>query len=259
MSLPKSDTDIPPKVDSTLSKGLSILEALAREPDGKGVSELSRNLGLTKSNTFRLLQTLSTLGYVQCAGNKRYHATLKAWQVGRNVVENLNLRELAGEEMHFLSRQSQETVYLAVPEGYNIIYIDKIDSQQPIRSWNPVGGSAPIYCVGTGKAILATNYAALRDGIADQLQKYTSATITSLDVLDADIQKTIARGYSIDNGEFRERIVSVGAPIILPSGEAVAALGISVPEVNLQPGDIDSLGALVKEAAQSVSMKLSTF
>ena len=124
----------PPKVDSTLSKGLQILEALAAGRGARGVSELSRDLGLTKSNVFRLLQTLTALGYVRPTEDKRYQATLKTWQVGRGVVENFNLRELAAQEMQMLSAETGEAIYLAVAEGLGIVYIDKIESTQPIRS-----------------------------------------------------------------------------------------------------------------------------
>ena len=115
-----------PRVDSTLSKGLSILENLAASSSGKGVTDLSKELGLTKSNTFRLLQTLTTLGYVKHRPDKTYAATLKTWQVGRASVESLNLRELAAPELLILSQETGETVYLAVRENLNVIYIDKV-------------------------------------------------------------------------------------------------------------------------------------
>ena len=103
-----------PKVDSTLSKGLSILENLAAAKAGKGVTELSKELGLTKSNTFRLLQTLASLGYVQHLPDKSYATTLKTWRVGRASVENLNLRELAASELSHLSRETGEAIYLSL-------------------------------------------------------------------------------------------------------------------------------------------------
>ncbi|WP_298973148.1 IclR family transcriptional regulator [uncultured Roseobacter sp.] len=246
-----------PKVDSTLSKGLSILENLAASPKGKGVTELSKELGLTKSNTFRLLQTLTTLGYVKHREDKSYSATLKTWQVGRASLDNLNLRELAAPEMSYLSNETQETIYLAVPENLSVIYIDKIDSQKPIRSWNRIGGSAPIHCVATGKAILAANYNALREQLVGNLTRHTELTLTSMPALDADMAETLKRGYGFDRGEFRDRILSFGAPITLPDGLAIAALGISLPDINLPSGGAERLGGLVAHAAQSVSAKLS--
>lgn len=252
-------TDVPkaPKVDSTLSKGLAILENLVAAQSGKGVTELSRELDLTKSNTFRLLQTLTTLGYVKHLENKSYAATLKTWQVGRASVENLNLRTVAAQELAYLSQETGEAIYLAVPEGLSVVYIDKVESLKPIRSWNPVGGSAPIHCVGTGKAILACNYDRMRDKLDGNLSRYTDRTLTSLKELDADVALTVKRGYAFDQGEFRDRILSFGGAIRLPDGEAIAALGISLPDINLEKGGEDRMGALVQHAANGVSQKLS--
>ena len=248
--------DTEPRVDSTLSKGLAILEKLTSLKSGMGVSDLSRELGLTKSNTFRLLQTLSTLGYVRREPDKTYSATLKTWQVGRSVVESLNLRSAASEMMLYLSEETKETVYLAVRDGLNVVYIDKVESVKPIRSWNPIGGTAPIYCVGTGKAILAEEYRFLRDQVAGSLEAYTDRTITDVDRLDKDMAATKLRGYAIDTGEFRPNILSFGAVVQLPNGEAVGALGVSVPDVNLRDGDMDRIGAHVQHAARTVSENL---
>ncbi|MEM1288161.1 MAG: IclR family transcriptional regulator [Pseudomonadota bacterium] len=244
------------RVDSTLSKGLAILEHLAASPSGKGVTEIARDLDLTKSNTFRLLQTLTRLGYATHLDNKSYAATLKTWQVGRALVENLNLRQLAAPELNELSQETGETIYLAVPENLRIVYIDKIDSRKPIRSWNAVGGSAPIHCVGTGKAVLSANYAKYRDKLVGNLTRHTERTLTSMERLDVDIAAATSRGFAIDTGEFRERVLSFGAPIILPSGDAVAAIGISLPDINLQKGEDQRFGELVMGAARRVSQKL---
>lgn len=247
-----------PRVDSTLSKGLAILEALATAKEARGVTGLSTELGLTKSNTFRLLRTLKALGYVKHNENKTYSATLKTWQIGRHTIEGLNLRELSLPEMNTLSSETGETIYLAVPDNLSVIYINKIDGLKPIRSWNPVGGSAPLHCVGTGKAILAANYDQLRSAVKGNLVRYTDKTITSMKNLDADIELTTKRGYAFDRGEYRERIISLGASICLPDGEAIAALGVSLPDVNLQGRGRSTLGKLVADAAAGVAEKVAS-
>ncbi|MEM6940817.1 MAG: IclR family transcriptional regulator [Pseudomonadota bacterium] len=244
------------RVDSTLSKGLTILEALAASRRGFGVTELSKELGLTKSNTFRLLQTLTALGYVNHREDKTYAATLRMWQVGRTTVDNLNLREFAAEEMCHLNHETQETVYLAVRDGLNVIYIDKIESQKPIRTWSPIGGSAPIHTVATAKAILAANYDELRAKLSEPLAKHTERTLTTLAELDKDVEETLARGYALDVGGFRDRAISFGAAIMV-GDEAVGAIGLSLPDVNLEKGSEDRLGALVQHAATAVSRKLN--
>ena len=252
-----SATGREPQVNSTLSKGCAILEHLIRARQAKRVSEISRELGLTKSNTFRLLQTLMQLGYVRQDAKRHYAATLKTWQVGRAYVESLNLRKLAAPEMVYLAEQTDETVYLAVPEDFRVIYIDKIDSPKPIRSWNPVGGEAPIHCVSFGKCIIATNYDAFRSKFSEPLPRFTDRSITTFAKLDTDVQATRARGYAHDRGEFRDRVEGFASAIILPDGEAVGSIGVSLPDVNLAKRGEERTAALVVHAAASITRKLA--
>ena len=246
-----------PRVDSTLQKGLRVLEALARTPGGRGVTDLANDLGLTKSNTFRLLQTLTTLGYVRHADARLYAATMKVWHLGHAVAANLPLAEIAAPSLRALAQATGEAVYLAVPDGISVIYIDKIDGTQPIQSFTPKGGSAPMHCVATGKALLAATYDRLREQIRDHLVRYTDTTITSIKRLDADMEATQQRGYAIDRGEYRERIWSFGAAVTLPDGDPVAAVGVSAPDVNLAEGRGDEIGRLVCGAAADLTRALA--
>jgi DNA-binding IclR family transcriptional regulator len=182
---------------------------------------------------------------------------MKVWQLGQSVVENLNLRGITKPHLINLAQQTGETVYLAVRDGLSVIYIDKIDSTKPIRSFTPKGGSAPLHCVATGKVLLAADYDTLRDSIRERLTKFTSETITSIRKLDADMQATRDRGYSIDNGEYRERIHSFASPIYLPNGKAIAALGVSAPDVNFEDGRAEAVCQIVKQAADAVSLDLA--
>ncbi len=234
----KSKSERPTRIDSTLAKGLQVLEALAKSKTGKGVTELARELELTKSNTFRLLQSLTALGYARSLESKLYAPTMKIWQVGLSVIDNLDLPEVAGPHLRQLSQETGEAIYLAIRDGLSVVYIDRIESTQPIRSWNPIGGSAPLHCVGTGKALLAADYERLRAQIEGRLIRFTDRTITTIEELDKDMAETKARGYAIDTGEYRERIYSFGAVVRLPNGEPIASVGVSVPDVNLT-GDRD--------------------
>ncbi len=207
--------------------------------------------------TFRLLQTLSALGYVRHSDDKLYAATMKTWQLGQAIVETLQLPEIAASQLRGLSQATGEAVYLAVPDGLSVIYVDKIESTQPIQSFTPKGGSAPMHCVATGKALLAASYDRLRDRIRDHLIRYTDKTITSITRLDADMAATRERGYAVDEGEYRERVHSYGAAIRLPNGDPIAALGVSVPDVNLPDGRSQEICALVLRSAVEVTQALA--
>ncbi|MGX9417751.1 IclR family transcriptional regulator [Vibrio sp. WJH972] len=241
------------KVDSTLSKGLKILEALANSETEKGVTELSLELGMTKSNTFRLLRSLSVLGYVKQPDGKNYSCTMKAWQLGQRIMDHLDLPAIAAPQMRRLSRATGATIYLAVLEGMSVLYIDKIESTNPIRSWSPKGAIAPLYCVGPGKAILAEQYDLFREQLKGELTRYTDKTITTIQQLDADMAETKKRGYSIDTGEYRDQILSFGSVIKAPNGEVLGALGVSVPNINLSDDDIEKICLAVRDAGIIVS------
>ena len=226
----------PPRVDSTLSKGLLILEALNAAQGSMGVSALSRALGLTKSNTYRLLQSLCALGYVRHEADKTYAATLKTWQVGRATVETLNLRPVAADMMRYLSEETGEAIYLAVRDGQSVVYIDKREIK--------------CACVG------GDSNDVLRAGLPPAFVAHTDKTITTLEALDADIKATRLRGYALDRGEYRPQIFSFGAVIALPDGAPAGALGVSVPNVNLKDGENERIGALGRHAAAAVSEAL---
>ena len=244
------------RVDSTLSKGLSVIEALAAEPKGIGVSELSRNLELTKSNTFRLLQTLIVNGYVRQDQNKQYFATMKSWKIGQMIMEKLDLPRLSISQMQYLSSITGEAVYLSVLDGLSALYIEKIESTKGVRTYTPKGGNAPIHCVATGKALLAFNYELLRDKLIDNLGMYTDKTITTIEALDEEVENIRNQGVAIDRGEYRAEVLSIAAPVFSANKEAIASIGISAPAINISEEEIKKMSHTVIQAAQSLSNTL---
>lgn len=253
----KSNGGPPERVDSTLFKGLMILETLAAAAKGYGVTELATKLSLTKSNTFRLLQSLCTLGYVRQTEDKIYVATTKVWKVGLLVMEQFEVRDFAGPEMQQLSEQTGETIYLAVLDGTSLLYVDKIEGTQPIRTWTPKGGNVPIYSVGTGKALLAYNYENLRNSVIGTLEPYTEKTITTAERLDEEMAKVRKTGVAIDWGEYRKQVYSIGAPIFGPNREAIAAIGVSVPAAHCTKKDVKQICDFVVDAADAISKKIA--
>ncbi len=240
-------------VDSTLQKGLLILETLAGIAGGLGVTELAQRLGLTKSNTFRLLQSLTALGYVRQTGDKNYAATTKVWKVGLRVMDQIEVRTFAAPEMRRLSELFGETIYLAILEDTTLLYIDKIDSIQPVRTWTPKGGTVPVHSVGTGKALLAFNYEALRRRVIGALTRHTDKTITTAEALDREMAKVRKDGVAIDWGEYRSQVYSIGAPIFGLDGTAIAAIGISAPAANCTKADVKKMALEVSQSATAIS------
>ena len=244
-------------MEKTFLKGLHLLEALALSEEPRGVTELGRELGLTKSNVHRLLQTLAHRGFVrQDATTDRYHCTLKLWELGSLVAERVELPKVARPYLSMLAGETHETVHLSVLEDNEVLYIDKIDSPMPVRAYSRIGGRAPAYCVATGKAMLAYLPESQLEGLLGELTRYSPRTITSSEDLLADLRKTRELGYAVNRGEWRESVCGVASPVFDASRRVCAAIGVSGPAERLTPGVIRDFSPLVINAAQQISRAL---
>lgn len=245
-------------MDKTLLKGLAVLEAVA-EHDGRPrtIDELAAVVGLTRSNVHRTLQTLAHAGYVAKDENTgNYRSTLRLFELGARQLSQFDVRKYAPSLMRSLAQETGETVHLSVLEGIDVIYIDKIDSPQPIRSYTAVGGRAPAYAVATGKALLAYQPDGYLERYEHALIRHTPATITSLDALKEDLAKATRAGYAINRGEWRESVGGVAAPVLNGMGEVVAALGISGPLERLSEEKMQQLAPLVQKHAAALSQAM---
>lgn len=242
-------------MDKTLLKGLAVLEAVAtKEGQPRTIDELAAYLGLTRSNVHRTLQTLAHAGYVardEDSGN--YRSTLRLFELGAKQLAQFDVRKYAPPFMRSLTEQTGETVHLSVLDGMDVIYIDKIDSPQPVRSYTVVGGRAPAYAVATGKAMLAFQSEEYLDRYGNALVRHTPATLASLPVLKEELARIVRVGYAVNRGEWRESVGGVAAVIFNGMDQIVAALGISGPLERLSLTKMNELAPLVKQKAAELS------
>ena len=242
-------------MDKTLLKGLMLLEALA-EQNGRPVTipVLAEKVGLTKSNTHRTLQTLAHAGYAtrdETTGN--YRSTFKLFELGARQMAQIDVRQFAAVHMRALVDLTEETVHLSILDGGLVVYVDKIESAQPVRAYSVLGGHAPAYCVATGKILLAYQTQEFIARHLVDLTGYTKATITDLPALRTELARAAANGYAINRGEWRESVGGVAAPIFDAFGQPAAAIGISGPLERLSVKRMKELAPAVQEAALKIS------
>jgi IclR family transcriptional regulator, KDG regulon repressor len=242
-------------MDKTLLKGLMLLEALA-DQNGKPVTipVLAEKVGLTKSNTHRTLQTLAHAGYAtrdEVTGN--YRSTFKLFELGAKQMATIDVRQFAASHMRALVDLTEETVHLSILDGGLVVYVDKIESAQPVRAYSVLGGHAPAYCVATGKILLAHQTQEFLARHLTELQPYTKATITDFAALKAELARAAANGYAVNRGEWRDSVGGVAAPIFDAFGSTAAAIGISGPLERLNVKRMKELAPAVQDAALKVS------
>lgn len=245
-------------MDKTLLKGLSVLEALAdMQGEARVIDDVAARVKLTRSNTHRTIQTLMHAGYVErdpVAGG--YRSTMKLFALGVRQLGQRDVRKIAPAYMAALAKDTGETIHLSVLDGADVIYIDKIDSSQPIMAYSMVGGRAPAHAVATGKALLSAQEPAYLDSLPATLKRFTAATTTSRTVLKAELAKAARIGYAINRGEWREGVGGVAAAVFDGFERPIAALGISGPLERLGATRMKALAPRVMEVTAELSRAL---
>jgi len=244
-------------MDKTLLKGLQVLEALARSARARGVSDLAKELDLTRSNMHRTLRTLVEAGMVrQDEDSGTYACTLKLFELGSAIPARADVADLADPIMLALSDETRETVHLSALEGGDVIYLHKIDSTHPVRAYTTVGGRAPAYCVATGKALLAWQPDNYLDRYEGALTAFTPQTLVDLAGLRAELHDVRRQGYALNRGEWRDSVCGVAAPVFGVGGRAVAAIGLSGPASRLSADRLGGFARRIALAAQELTQKM---
>lgn len=243
-------------MDKTVIKAIGLFEQLAASPTPMGISELAALTKLQRSNVHRILKTFVALGYVRQRPDQLYEATLRVWEMGTRIIERIDVRSVARAELVALVKESGESVHLSRLEALEVLYLDKIDSDNPVRAYTQIGGRAPAYCTATGKVLLAHDAETAAAVAARGLVKHTPRTITHATALRRELAGIREQGFSINSGEWREHVAGLAAPVFDHRGELVAAIGISGPIERLKPKVLRSFAPAVMAAAARTSRAL---
>lgn len=249
------------KTSTSVTKAFALLETLARRPRPWGISELARELGLTKSNVHSHLQTLVELGFVRPdSGSTKYMPTLKIWDIGMSVAQGFPVRLIAQPHLAALSEIVKKTVHLSVMEGMEAVYIDRIETSAMLEPKVDIGARAPAQCVATGIAMMSTlDDESLRrwDRPLDRPTERSPANFAEVMEM---VTAARARGYGRTNGSWRRGVVGIAAPIrVEPNGphrDTIAAIGMSCLDIGLSEDDIADMAQYVVYCAERVSEAL---
>lgn len=242
-------------MDKTLLKGLQVLERVAESERSVRITDIATALSLTKSNAHRVLKTLEHAGYLrQDERSREYTPSLKLWELGSGIVGRLDIRAHASDVLRKLAQEAREAVHLSILEDREVIYVDKIDSPEPVGAYTRMGGRAPAYCVATGKALLCHLSEEELEPILADLKPYSKNTIVDPQEMRRELVMSRERGYTVNRGEWRETVWGIGTAVRGPSSDVVAAIGVSGPEYHLnQDGRVEALAEMVMRAAREIS------
>ncbi|OGL60399.1 MAG: hypothetical protein A3I72_12495 [Candidatus Tectomicrobia bacterium RIFCSPLOWO2_02_FULL_70_19] len=244
-------------MNQSLQKTARILGILMESKAPVGVNEFARLLKMPKSTVSRFMATMESLGMVRRdPENGRFFLGFRLFELGCKAVEDLGLRKAAVPLMESLRDRINESVVLTVLEDIHITYLDTIESRQAIVARTHVGGTAPAYCVSSGKAMLAHHPERIEKVVAQGLRPYTPLTLTEPERLRRECEKAREQGYALNKGEFREGVTGVGAPIFSASGAVVGAISTSTPAARMNKLRWQEHIEAVTQTARAISRRL---
>ncbi len=244
-------------MEQTVQKALNLLEALVRSGQPRRLTELSRQLSLTKPNVYRLLTTLSVLGYVKKDPlTSLYSPTLKLWEMGSLLVRDVDLVTVAAPRLRKLCEEARESAQLAVFDSGFTVNVDKVDSPHPLKAMTTIGSRVPATVTSSGKAMLAWMPESALDQAMAHVKRFTPFTLVKRRDVERDLEETRARGYAVNRGEFRAGVCGIGAPIRGRGGEVVASICVWGAEKNILGPYREDLARLVTAAARDISREL---
>lgn len=213
--------------ESSLTRGLGLLELFSTDESEISISEMARRTGIPKSTAHRLVGDLAKWGALE-RGKRGMRLGVRLFELGHLVPDHSRLRELAIPFAHSLNEITQLTSNLAVREGSEIIYIEKINSRDLRVPHSRIGGRLPMHCTGLGKAILANSSQAFVDSILDApLIAVTPRTITDPELLRRELADIRRSRVAYDLEESQPGLFCVAAPIFARTGRVVGALSVT--------------------------------
>jgi PcaR/PcaU/PobR family beta-ketoadipate pathway transcriptional regulator len=220
----------------SLAKGMDVLSLVVHSKTVLGITEISRVLNLSIGSVQRVTNTLQKLGYLRKDENKQgYVLGYKAWGLGLSIIKDIDLKRVAHPYLQELSQEIGETVNLAILDGQDIVYVDRIKTEQIININLSIGSRLPVYCTSMGKSLLAflpdNEISKILDAI--DIKPITPNTITDKSRLLEELQQVRQRGFSLNDRELEIGLRSVAAPVRDESKRVIAAVNIAVPSTRI--------------------------
>lgn len=213
-----------------LSHAIDVLEALASQ-DAMGVTELSREIGLSKTAVYNILATFESRRLVnRDPATSQYRLGWRVYELGTEVLRHNELGPLAHPLLKDLARRTGETVLLAILDGAGVTYVGRVESSRRIRMVAAPGRQARLHSTASGKVLLAYQPAAFVDQVlAQELEAFTPATITNPEKLRAELRDVRKKGYAVCIHENEAELASMAVPVSDYSGQVGAALTVAAP------------------------------
>lgn len=242
-----------------IKKAIEILRLLIKEYQPLGVTEIAKNLSISKSTAYGILQSFQEEGLVnKDSATKKYTIGKEMMRLSKMVFKGQDLVSIARPFLERLGELVNETVFLGVSEYDSVKIIDVIEAKKDLKISSPLGTKLPITAGAIGKIFLSTMS---NEDVVEYLQEkglpqYTESSITDIDLFIDEIEKTRRLGYSLDLGEYLKGIRAI-ASLIYQDGSPIAAIWFVGFSNSMIDERLNHIIRNLKHTAEQISTRLS--
>ncbi|MAG98144.1 MAG: IclR family transcriptional regulator [Alphaproteobacteria bacterium] len=243
----------------SLARAFALLEAIAGAPDGIGLAQLSKAVGLHSSTAFHLVKTMVQFGYVrQERATKRYRLGRPLFLLAARAREEVELINVATPLLEKLAEATSESSHLAVRSGHQIVILARTDGSSPFRLNERLGALRPAHATALGKILLARLEPEQFEGFLaeNSLDACTPNTITDAVRLRRELATVRDAGIAFDDAEYHSEVRCAAVAIYDFTGHVTGAIGISGPIWRLSLSALQEKVPLVRETAARISEEL---
>lgn len=243
-------------VPSVLRAG-RILDFLASGPPRATLASLSRGLGIPRSSTLALCNSLVEVGLLARDGDGFYRLGPHTLELSRAFLSQTDIHSEFQRVVSELGLLPEQTLVCAVLRDRDVVYIGSRAGTRPLGVSYEIGMRLPAHCTATGLAMLS---AMPEEGVEElyagvELERLTERSIASVEELRERLAGVRERGYAVDNGETAPGMVCIGAPVRDSAGTA-GAVAVSLPEAARRKRELPAVAREVRRIADAISRAL---
>jgi DNA-binding IclR family transcriptional regulator len=243
-----------------LARGLKLLGYFSGDDRELTGAQLARSTGWPRASVFRMLQTLEQAGFIErCGEGPVYKLGVAVLRLGFEYLASLELTEHGRSIIEALRDSAGYSAHLVIRDGREVVFVSKAAGRSALFHSIQVGARLPAHATVLGRVLLGgvttQELATLYEDCP--LKAHTPTTPTTLAALQTAIESDAKRGWGISQGGFEAGISTIAAPVFNERHKVCAAISVTVPASRIDPAQVETLVAYVRDAASALSQRLS--
>lgn len=237
-------------------RAFRVLETLARAGRPLSMMELAHTLDLPKQTMHRILVQLSDAWLVtRSAGDKRYECSPRVRMLAVDVLMHAGPAGARHVLLEQLVAKIGETCNLTMLSGSDVVYVDRVETEWPLRMHLQPGSHVPLHCSASGKLLISFLPKDRRERMIETLplRAYSERTITDRDALRKELAVTRRRRLAINNQEHLQGLIAIAVPVMLDRHRACAAIAVQAPVGRVTLDDLLAFEPDLRQAAEETA------